>query len=66
MTKNKAQFTNEGVKNAQDLKTYMITLIITFLGLRVTCNETDYWPLFCFLSQLFAVSTVFDKQQSHL
>ena len=42
MTKNKAQFTNEGVKNAQDLKTYMITLIITFWGLRVTCNETDY------------------------
>ena len=67
MRKKKVQFTNEGVKDAQDLKTYnMITLIITFLGLRVTCSETDYWTLFCFLSQLSAVSTVFDKQQSLL
>ena len=42
MTKNKVRFTNEGV-SAQDLKTYnMITLIITFLDLMVTCSETDY------------------------
>ena len=43
MTKRKVHFTNEGVTDAEDLKTYkMITFMITFWGLRVTCSETDY------------------------